>query len=67
VAGGEIIDAPSIRQMVAFIEACRVLDPSEAWRSTIGARQPAESEAGMAAAYAACINESLIRIESQKV
>jgi len=67
VAGGEIIDAPSIRQMVAFIEACRVLDPSEAWRSTIGARQPAESEAGMAAAYAACINESLVRIESQKV
>jgi cobaltochelatase CobS len=67
VAGGEIIDAPSIRQMVAFIEACRVLDPSEAWRSTIGARQPAESEAGMAAAYAACINESLIRVESQKV
>jgi cobaltochelatase CobS len=67
VAGGEIIDAPSIRQMVAFVEACRVLDPAEAWRSTIGARQPAESEAGMAAAYAACINESLIRNESQKV
>lgn len=67
MAGGEIIDAPSIRQMVAFIEACRVLEPAEAWRSTIGARQPAESEAGMAAAYAACINESLIRNESQKV
>jgi cobaltochelatase CobS len=67
VAGGEIIDAPSIRQMVAFVEACRVLDPAEAWRSTIGARQPAESEAGMAAAYAACINESLVRNESQKV
>lgn len=60
---GDIVDAPSIRQMVAFIEACHVLPVAEAWRSAITARQPAESEAGLAAAFAACINQSLVEGE----
>jgi len=64
VTSGDIIDAPSIRQMVAFIEAARVLAPADAWRSAIAARQPAESEAALAAVYSACIDESFIRQES---
>lgn len=62
---GNIIDAPSIRQMIAFIEACRALTPHEAWRSAISARQPAESEAALAAAFSACIDVNLIQKEIQ--
>lgn len=64
VDSGDVIDAPSIRQMVAFIEACRVLPVAEAWRSAIAARQPAESEAALAAVYGACIDEVLVARES---
>lgn len=60
VQSGEVIDSPSIRQMVAFIEACRVLEPAEAWQSAITARQPAESEVGLAAVFAASIDADLI-------
>ena len=60
VALGEVIDSPSIRQMVAFIEACRVLEPAEAWQSAITARQPAESEVGLGAVFAASIDADLI-------
>jgi MoxR-like ATPase len=64
VDSGDIIDAPSIRQMVAFIEAARVLPVAEAWRSAIAARQPAESEAALAAVYSACVDEALVSEES---
>jgi hypothetical protein len=64
VDSGDIIDAPSIRQMVAFIEAARVLPVAEAWRSAIAARQPAESEAALTAVYSACIDEALVARES---
>jgi MoxR-like ATPase len=64
VDSGDVIDAPSIRQMVAFIEAAQVLPVAEAWRSAIAARQPAESEAALAAVYGACIDEALVTRES---
>ena len=63
VTTGDIIDPPSIRQMIAFVEALQVLEPAEAWRSAIAARQPAESEAALAAVFAACIDPSLIARE----
>jgi MoxR-like ATPase len=63
VQTGDIIDPPSIRQMIAFIEALQVLEPAEAWRSAIAARQPAESEAALAAIFATCIDTQLISRE----
>jgi len=63
VSTGDIIDPPSIRQMIAFIESLQVLEPAEAWRSAIAARQPAESEAALAQVFAACIDLSLIAQE----
>lgn len=57
---GEIIDAPSIRQAIAFVEACRFLPVAEAWQLAILARQPAESSVALAAVFASTINESLI-------
>ena len=63
VDSGEVIDAPSIRQAVAFVQACRVLPVDQAWQITIAARQPAESSVGIAAVFAACINAALIEKE----
>lgn len=63
VTTGDIIDPPSIRQMIAFVEALQVLEPAEAWRSAIAARQPAESEAALAAIFATCIDTQLISRE----
>lgn len=63
VQTGDIIDPPSIRQMIAFIEALQVLEPAEAWRSAIAARQPAESEAALAAIFATCVDTQLIARE----
>jgi len=60
---GEIIDAPSIRQAIAFVEACRFLPVAEAWQLAILARQPAESSVSLAAVYASAINEALITRE----
>lgn len=63
VQTGDIIDPPSIRQMIAFVEALSSLEPAEAWRSAIAARQPAESEAALAAVFASCIDTNLIARE----
>lgn len=63
VQTGDIIDPPSIRQMIAFIEALSAMEPAEAWRSAIAARQPVESEAALAAVFAACIDIDLINRE----
>lgn len=60
VQTGEVIDAPSIRSVVAFIRALRILPIDKAWASTIAARQPAESLPGLAAIYLSCINETTI-------
>jgi MoxR-like ATPase len=60
VETGDIIDAPSIRSVCAFIRAVQRMPVAEAWASAVAARQPAESAAGLAAVYAATINEALI-------
>jgi MoxR-like ATPase len=60
VLTGEVIDAPSIRSVIAFIRALRVLPVDKAWATTIAARQPAESLPGLSAIYASCISEATI-------
>ena len=60
VMTGEVIDAPSIRSVIAFIRALRVLPIDKAWATTIAARQPAESLPGLSAIYASCISETII-------
>ena len=60
VLTGEVIDAPSIRSVIAFIRALRVLPIDKAWATTIAARQPAESLPGLSAIYASCISETVI-------
>jgi MoxR-like ATPase len=60
VLTGEVIDAPSIRSVIAFIRALRVLPVDKAWATTIAARQPAESLPGLSAIYASCICETTI-------
>lgn len=60
VETGDIIDAPSIRSVCAFIRAVQRMPVPDAWASAVAARQPAESAAGLAAVYAATINEALI-------
>lgn len=60
VETGDIIDAPSIRSVCAFIRAVQRMSVADAWASAVAARQPAESAAGLAAVYAATINEALI-------
>jgi MoxR-like ATPase len=60
VLTGEVIDAPSIRSVIAFIRALRVLPIDKAWATTIAARQPAESLPGLSAIYASCISETTI-------
>ena len=61
VQTGEVIDAPSIRSVIAFVRALRVLPVDKAWATTIAARQPAESLPGLTAIYLACISESEIQ------
>lgn len=60
VQAGEIIDAPSIRNVIAFIEALRVLPVRAAWDSTIAAAQPAESAVALQSVFESCISESVI-------
>ena len=60
VQTGEVIDAPSIRSVIGFIRALRVLPVDKAWATTIAARQPVESLPGLTAIYLSCINETTI-------
>lgn len=60
VESGDIVDAPSIRSVVAFLRALHVLTPAEAWATAVINRQPTESKAALEAVYQACINEALI-------
>jgi MoxR-like ATPase len=61
VQQGEIIDAPSIRNVIAFIEALRVLPVRAAWDATIAAAQPAESAVALQQVFESCINEKIIQ------
>jgi len=43
VTSGDLVDAPSIRSVVAFVRALQVLPVKDAWYTAIANRQPAES------------------------
>jgi MoxR-like ATPase len=60
VTEGEIIDAPSIRSVVAFIRALKVKQPANAWSSCIVARQPAESRTALEAIYSTYIDAAFV-------
>jgi MoxR-like ATPase len=60
VASGDIVDAPSIRQVMAFIRSVAVLGIDEAWAASIGHRQPSESATAIAGIKAAYINSVTI-------
>ena len=60
VQSADIVDAPSIRSALGFIRALKVLSVSEAWNTTIAARQPEESHAALEALRMASIDHDLI-------
>jgi MoxR-like ATPase len=43
VTSGDLVDAPSIRQVIGFIRALDMLPVDQAWSAAIGNRQPSES------------------------
>jgi MoxR-like ATPase len=60
---GDIVDAPSLRQLVAFIRALDLLSVDEAWATTIASKQPPESLLALEAIRLASIDVSLIEGE----
>lgn len=60
VSTGDIIDAPSIRSVIAFIRALDMFPVRDAWNCSIAARQPEESALALQGIYEASINESFI-------
>jgi len=60
VSTGDIVDAPSIRSVIGFIRALKVLNVDTAWASAVVNRQPAESHAALASVFAACIDPDFI-------
>lgn len=60
VSTGEIISAPSIRSVCAFVNTLRVMPLRRAWDQTIAARQPAESAVALQAIFESCISEQTI-------
>ena len=60
VASGDVVDAPSIRCVLAFIRSLEMMSVDQAWESTIAAKQPAESHAAIEAIKLACIDSKFI-------
>jgi MoxR-like ATPase len=58
---GDVVDAPSIRSVIAFIRALDVLSIDDAWATTVAARQPSESAAALEAIRKATLNPALIQ------
>jgi MoxR-like ATPase len=61
VETGDVVDAPSIRSVIAFIRALDVLTIDDAWATTVAARQPSESAAALEAIRKATLNPALIQ------
>jgi len=57
---GDIVEAPSIRRVMAFCRAIEVMPVDEAWQSCVVMHQPSESHSGLDAIYASCINPKFI-------
>lgn len=60
VTTGDIIDAPSLRSVIAFVRALDIMDTRDAWNCTIAARQPQESALALQGVFEACINPNTI-------
>ena len=60
VSDGEIIDAPSIRSVIAFIRALKTKSIQDAWMSCIVNRQPTESKSALIALAETCLDQTLI-------
>lgn len=60
VQTGEVVDAPSIRQVIAWIRAMPFLGVRGAWVNTVAAAQPPESAAAVEALYTAEVNAEKI-------
>ena len=60
VESGDIVDAPSIRSVMAFVRSVAVLGVDEAWAASIGHRQPSESATAIASIKAAYIDPAFI-------
>ena len=60
VESGDIVDAPSIRSVMAFVRSVSVLGVDEAWAASIGHRQPSESAVAIASIKAAYIDPEFI-------
>jgi hypothetical protein len=58
---GDIVEAPSIRSVMAFVRAVSVMPVVEAWNTTIAARQPSESAPVLEAIRMSHINEKFIQ------
>ena len=52
---GDLVDAPSIRQAVAFIRALRWHSLDDAWSTTIAAKQPPEGAVALQAIFGAYV------------
>ena len=60
VESGDIVDAPSIRSVMAFVRSVAVLGVDEAWAASIAHRQPSESAVAIASIKAAYIDPVFI-------
>ena len=60
VTSGDLVDAPSIRQVIGFIRALDVLSVDQAWAAAIGNRQPSESATALDAIKKIYLSETEI-------
>lgn len=56
-ATGDLVDAPSIRSAISWIEAMPALGVRAAWDIAVAARQPSESAVALEALYVAQVSE----------
>lgn len=60
VVKANIVDAPSIRSVMAFIRALPFLSVDEAWATAVTNRQPSESATALEVIRKNCLDDSLI-------
>lgn len=60
VQTADIVDAPSIRSVIAFIKSLKVLPVRDAWDVAVANRQPSESATALDAIFTATIDQTLI-------
>lgn len=60
VQTADIVDAPSIRSVIAFIKSLKVLPVKDAWAVAVANRQPSESATALDAIFTASIDVALI-------